>query len=260
MPDTEPVALALAEHLNSLRLEDFSSRAVETASVAITDTVGCALAGATEPCTTLLFGTAINDEPAGKSTLWGSKARASMLDAAMFNGTAAHAIDFDDMAEAMGGHPSVPVLPVAIALGEQLDSTGAEVLEAYVVGFEAECRLGRVVHPHHYERGWHPTATLGTFGACAAGARLLQLDTDKTAIAFGLCASMASGVKANFGTMTKPFHVGMAARNGLMWLATISLAGRRQLSWPVLYRCRAGPGGGFNVSRSSFIEGSRFAR
>ncbi len=215
MSSPEPIALALARHLNALRLENFSSGAVAMASIAITDTVGCALAGATEPCAALLLGTAIEEKPVGKARLWGSAVSGSVLDAALFNGTAAHAIDFDDMAEAMGGHPSVPVLPVAIALGEQLGASGAEVLEAYVVGFEAECRLGRAVHPHHYERGWHPTSTLGAFGACAAAARLLKLTDEQTAIAFGLCASMASGIKANFGTMTKPLHVGMAARNGL---------------------------------------------
>lgn len=222
MANTGSIARALAERLGTLRLENFSSGAVAMASIAITDTVGCALAGATEPSVALLLGTAIAEAPKGPATLWGSKANGSVLDAAMFNGTAAHAIDFDDMAEAMGGHPSVPVLPVTMALGEQLGASGADVLEAYIVGFEAECRLGRAVHPHHYERGWHPTSTLGTFGACAAAARLLKLDVDKTAMAFGLCASMASGVKANFGTMTKPFHVGMAARNGLLAALMVS--------------------------------------
>ena len=152
----------------------------------------------------------------GDALILGSAERIGALDAAMVNGIAAHAVDYDDMARNMGGHPSVPVVPVVLALGEGLGATGAQVLEAFIVGYEAECRLGRVVHPHHYEKGWHPTSTLGVFGAAAAAARLLGLAVERTATALAIAASSASGVKANFGTMVKPLHVGQAARDGLM--------------------------------------------
>ena len=102
-----------------------------------------------------------------------------------------------------------------IALGESLGSSGRDLALAYVVGYETVCRIARGVHFHHYDKGWHPTATIGIFGTVAAASRLLALTVDQTAVALGLAASLASGLKANFGTMTKPLHVGHASRNGL---------------------------------------------
>src|SRR5205814_1903781 len=141
-------------------------------------------------------------------------------DAALVNGTAAHALDFDDVSNSLGGHPSAPILPAIFALGEVLDRPekpvgGRDFITAYVAGFETETRIARGVHFHHYEKGWHPTATLGVFGAAAASCHLLGLDRAKTAQALAIAASLASGIKANFGTMTKPLHVGHTARNGL---------------------------------------------
>ena len=141
--------------------------------------------------------------------------RTSPLDAALVNGVASHALDYDDVSGAMGGHPSAVLIPLMIALGEMLGSSGRDLVLAYVTGFETECRIARGVHFHHYDKGWHPTATLGIFGTVAAAARLLRFSQDQTAMALGLAASLASGLKANFGTMTKPLHVGHSARNGL---------------------------------------------
>jgi 2-methylcitrate dehydratase PrpD len=115
----------------------------------------------------------------------------------------------------LGGHPSAPILPALFALGEMLDCTGRDFITAYIAGFETETRLGRGVHFHHYEKGWHPTATLGVFGATAACCHLMGLDRPKTATALAIAASLAAGIKANFGTMTKPLHVGHTARSGL---------------------------------------------
>ena len=115
----------------------------------------------------------------------------------------------------MGGHPSAMLVPAMIGLGESLGCSGRDLALAYVVGYETECRIARGVHFHHYDKGWHPTATIGIFGTVAAAARLLRLTIDQTATALGLAASFASGLKANFGTMTKPLHVGHASRNGL---------------------------------------------
>ena len=133
----------------------------------------------------------------------------------LINGTASHALDFDDVSNSLGGHPSAPILPALFALGETLDCTGRDFIAAYVAGFETETRIGRGVHFHHYEKGWHPTATLGVFGATAACCHLMGLDRAKTAQALAIAASLASGLKANFGTMTKPLHVGHTARSGL---------------------------------------------
>src|SRR5207249_2202539 len=112
------------------------------------------------------------------------------------------------------------ILPALFALAEMLDCPdhkigGRAFIAAYVVGFETETRIARGVHFHHYEKGWHPTATLGVFGAAAACCHLYALDRAKTAQALAIAASLASGIKANFGTMTKPLHVGHTARNGL---------------------------------------------
>src|SRR5207248_11745467 len=105
--------------------------------------------------------------------------------------------------------------PALFALGEVFDSSGQEFITAYVTGFETETRIARGVHFHHYEKGWHPTATLGVFGAAAACCRLLGLGAAQTALALAIAASLAAGIKANFGTMTKPLHVGHTARDGL---------------------------------------------
>ena len=210
------LATTLAEHLATITLERASVDARRLAAMAIVDTVGITLAGATQEATRIVRRVLARQGGHGRALILGSAVRVGALDAALTNGTAAHAVDYDDMARNMGGHPSVPVVPVVLALGEEIGATGARVLEAFIVGYEAECRLGRVVHPHHYEKGWHPTSTLGVFGAAAAAARLLGLDVERTSVALAIAASSASGVKANFGTMVKPLHAGQAARDGLM--------------------------------------------
>ena len=115
----------------------------------------------------------------------------------------------------IGGHPSIAVLPGALALAESLGARGRDLLLAFGTGLEPQARIGHAVHTHHDEKGWHPTATLGIFGAAAASARLLGLDADGTATALAIACSLSSGVKANFGTMTKPLHAGECTRNGL---------------------------------------------
>jgi 2-methylcitrate dehydratase PrpD len=115
----------------------------------------------------------------------------------------------------MGGHPSAMLVPALIPLGEMLGSSGRDLVLAYIAGFETECRIARGVHHHHYDKGWHPTATLGIFGTVAGAARLLRLSVAQTAIALGMAASFAAGLKANFGTMTKPLHVGHGIRDGV---------------------------------------------
>lgn len=215
MKTDSSIALMLAEALASITEESLTPNVIRFAKLGIIDTLGVTLLGATEPVIEVLQRTLSGNLASGPSLAFGGSQRIGVLDAALINGTASHAADYDDMARNMGGHPSVALVPVVIALGEALGATGLQVLEAYVVGFEAECRLGRVIHPHHYEKGWHPTSTLGVFGAAAAAARLLRLDITTTATALAIAASMASGIKANFGTMTKPLHVGQCVRNGL---------------------------------------------
>ena len=209
------LAQAIAERIHRLRYEDISPAALDWTRSAFIDTVGVTLAGIVEDgprCLMRVPGIATSPGP---SLIFTTATRTSPLDAALVNGTAAHALDYDDVAGALGGHPSVMLIPPMLALAEQTGATGRDLALAYVVGFEAECRIARGVHHHHYDKGWHPTATLGIFGTVAAAARLLDFAPEQTAMALGLAASLASGLKANFGTMTKPLHVGHSVRNGL---------------------------------------------
>jgi 2-methylcitrate dehydratase PrpD len=209
------LAKQIAERIHALRFEDISPEAHDWTASAFVDTVACTLAGIQETGPqTLLRVPGIAATP-GPALIHGTSRRTSVLDAALVNGTASHALDYDDVAGSMGGHPSVMLIPALIPLGEMLGSSGRDLVTAYVAGFETECRIGRGVHHHHYEKGWHPTATLGIFGTVAAAARLLHLSADQTAAALGMAASFAAGLKANFGTMTKPLHVGHGVRDGV---------------------------------------------
>lgn len=207
----------IAERIAAIRYAELPAEAVHWAKMAVLDTVGVTLAGAREECAHIVerLLASPSEHAGGGCLIFGSDRRAGPLDAALINGTAAHALDFDDVSNSLGGHPSAPILPALFALGEILDCTGRDLITAYVAGFETETRLGRGVHHHHYEKGWHPTATLGVFGAAAACCHLYSLAPAKTAQALAIAASLASGIKANFGTMTKPLHVGHTARNGL---------------------------------------------
>ena len=210
------IARELARRILAFRYDDLPEDAVSWAKTAILDTVGVTLAGAAEDCVRILERTPGIGEAPGPCLIFGRDRRAAALDAALINGTASHALDFDDVAPGIGGHPSVPLVPAIIALGEVQGTDGRDALSAYVAGYEAESKIGRAVNPGHYDKGWHPTATLGVFGTVAASARLLGLGLDETATALSLAVSLASGVKANFGTMTKPLHVGHSVRNGIL--------------------------------------------
>src|SRR5262249_59675259 len=122
---------------------------------------------------------------------------------------------FDDTNFALMGHPSVPLLAAALAAAEAETSDGAGLAVAYIIGFEIDAALGLALNPAHYTRGWHATSTIGTLGCAATAARLLALDVTQTRHALGIAASMASGVKENFGSMTKPYHAGHAPPSGV---------------------------------------------
>jgi 2-methylcitrate dehydratase PrpD len=185
-----------------------------TAKQGILDTIGVTLAGANEETTQTVARALRPTLAPGPALIFGSTRRIDVLNAALINGVAAHALDFDDCSNTLGGHPSAPILPALWTIATGV--SGKAFIAAYAAGFECETRIARAVHFHHYEKGWHPTATLGTFGSAAACGHLLKLTVDEIAIALALAASMAAGIKANFGTMTKPFHVGQTTRNGLL--------------------------------------------
>ncbi len=208
-----PLALELAKRINALHYDDLPAAAVHWAKVGILDTVGVTLAGSTDPSARIVA-QSIGASP-GPSLVFGTADRVGALDAALINGTASHALDFDDCNNTLGGHPSVPILPALFALAEAEGATGRDFIAAYVAGFETETKISLGVNFYQYTRGWHPTTTIGVFGAAAACARLLRLDDAQTATALAIAASLASGIKSNFGTMTKPLHVGHCARSGL---------------------------------------------
>jgi 2-methylcitrate dehydratase PrpD len=205
----------IAEKIVAIRYQDLPREAVEWAKAAILDTVGVTLAGSGEECARIVEKTLAVGGSHGDCLIFGGDRRTGPLDAVLINGTAAHALDFDDVSNSLGGHPSAPILPALFALAETKDCDGRAFVAAYIAGFETETRIARGVHFHHYEKGWHPTATLGVFGATAACCHLMRLSATQTAQALAIAASLASGIKANFGTMTKPLHVGHTARNAL---------------------------------------------
>lgn len=207
----------LARFIVEISLGKMPPKAISTAKGAILDCIGVTFTGVVSHEGKIMadFVREVGGNPV--ATVIGMGLRTSAPWAALANGIMAHAEDYDDVGLAIGGHPSVPMLPAVLALGEQCKASGREILESYLVGFEVESRMGRGIMPSgHYQRGWHATATNGTLGAAAAGAKLLKLDVQQARMALAIAASQASGVRQNFGTMTKPFHAGHAARSGVV--------------------------------------------
>lgn len=191
------------------------AEAVARAKGAILDTIGVTLAGCREEAATIVALRAQKSSASGEASVLGWSLRLSAESAALVNGVSAHALDYDDVSYSMRGHPSAPLLPAVLAVGEVAGAGGREMIAAFVAGLEVEAKLGAVLGARHYALGWHATSTLGPLGAVAAGAKLLGLDAPRIGAALGVASSMAGGLRANFGTMTKPLHAGLAARSGV---------------------------------------------
>lgn len=211
-----PVTRWLAERASAIRHDGLPSDALTVARQCILDWYAVTLAGASEPAVTLLADELLSEGAAPVASLVGLQSRTSPLNAALINGTASHALDFDDVNLAILGHPTVALLPGLLALAEQTGATQDEILTAFVAGYDVVCRVGLLTSPSHYDHGFHATSTVGSIGAAAACARLLGLDAETSAVAYGIAVTRASGLKSMFGTMCKPLHAGMAAQNGLM--------------------------------------------
>ncbi|MEQ8504526.1 MAG: MmgE/PrpD family protein [Rhodospirillales bacterium] len=226
MPDTHQNAQAgsktetptqdLADWIADVPSADFTDRPRRWAKHAILDWFGVTMAGATDPLVGILAAEAIDAGEGGNAKLVGRKETVTPNSAAMINGAASHALDYDDVNKRLHGHPTVPVVPAILALAEQKGLSGRDVVDAFIVGYEAECLIGEMMGLAHYDHGWHATATVGTFGAAAGCARMLGLDAEKSAMALGIAATQAAGLKSMFGTMCKPLHAGKSAMNGLM--------------------------------------------
>ena len=210
------VTKRIAEYVVTASLEDFPAEAVEAAKGAIIDCLGCMLAGSVEPLADVLCEYVKSTGGSPKSTVVGRGFKTSAPEAALVNGAMGHALDYDDISRAIKGHPSVVLLPVSLALAEDQNAPGQDLLLAYMLGFEVASSVGiSLSAAYHDDLGWHPTGPLGALGAAAAAARILKLDQQQTAMAVSLAASQAAGLRQNFGTMTKPYHAGASCRTGV---------------------------------------------
>ena len=210
------IARQFAANLLAFSRQTFSSPAREQARTAIIDTLGVTLAGGVQDGSVKLRRVIVPTAATGKSRVFGTDLRLNAADAALLNGTAAHLLDFDDSNSWLHGHISVAVLPALLALADDRELNGDAIVRAYLAGYETAVRMGKAVSPFQYRHGWHPTTTVGIFAGVAACAVLLDLSEQQTATALSICASLASGIKSNFGSETKALVVGQAARSAVM--------------------------------------------
>ncbi|MDV7357554.1 MmgE/PrpD family protein [Rhodococcus oxybenzonivorans] len=208
-------AAPLVHAATHLRFSDLPQAVVTMTTHCVLDTLGVALAGTTEPVTRIVRQTMTAEHADGPARIWGTSQSTAASVAATVNGTAAHALDFDDWAPGSGIHPSAPILPALIAVGEEIGCSGAELITAYVAGYELQERIGMAIGPSHYARGFHTTGTVGTFGAATAVGHLLGANADQLTMALRIAATQAAGLKAMFGSMGKPLHAGRAAAAGV---------------------------------------------
>jgi 2-methylcitrate dehydratase PrpD len=227
MAMTEPVraTAACVDFITRARWQSVSPEVATLAKRCVTDGLGVILAGSTTRGSAILRDQIRRSDGGSEATVFAREVfRTSAGAAGLLNGASGHAMDWDDTqlsttADRIFGlltHPTVPPLAAALAVGERLRTSGEQFLEAFLIGFEVECKISEAIHPNHYKKGFHSSGTVGTFGAAVAAAKLLRLDADATAHTLAIAASMASGIRVNFGTMTKPLHVGRAAQNGIM--------------------------------------------
>jgi 2-methylcitrate dehydratase PrpD len=207
----------LAEWARALRYEELPDDVRTLVRQCLMDYLACTLAGAKEELTEILLAEMLEHGGAPVATVIGHAERLPVLSAALVNGAASHALDFDDVNMAMTGHPSVVLLSALLPLAEERSSAWQDLVAAFVAGYELQCRLGLLLAPGHYNKlGFHATGTLGSFGAAAGCAHLLGLSAEAFATALGIAGTQAAGLKSMFGTMCKPLHAGKAAHNGLL--------------------------------------------
>jgi 2-methylcitrate dehydratase PrpD len=222
--DATNVTSAVVDYIGAARLTGFPVEALDIARRCIIDGLGVMLAGSTQDVSRIL-GDYVAESGWREATAFGPRPRqVGAAEAALLNGTSGHALDWDDTQLATSAnrifglltHPTMPPLAAALAVGERQRASGHDVLEAFLTGFEVECKIAEAISPSHYKKGFHSSGTVGTFGAAVAAAKLLGLGPDALRHALAIAASSAAGIRVNFGTMTKPLHVGRAAHNGVV--------------------------------------------
>lgn len=262
-PQTPGLTRYVGEFILGTRYRDIPAEVIALGKKSILDGLGLALAGTKAPSGPVMkkYLTGIG-RCAGDHSVLGWDLMTSPRHAAFANGVSIHAHDFDDtqlssQPDRVYGllcHPTAPVLPAVVALGENGACSGEQFMLAYHLGVEVECKIAEAINPRHYNDGFHTTGTCGTFGGAAASARLLQLDLDTTLRALGIAGSEASGLRENFGTMTKPFHAGRAAENGLF------AAEMASLGWTASERILEAPAGFFHAAGGGYEPGQLLNR
>jgi 2-methylcitrate dehydratase PrpD len=205
----------ISTFVSGMRAADIPQDALDKARLGMTDFIGVALAGSREELGRLIREYATRMGGVAEATIIAGDQKTSPEMAALVNGTMGHALDYDDMSVSPISHPSVFLAPAILAVGETIGASGLEALAAYVVGYEVAGCVAKPMFQSHYVQGWHSTSTFGSLGAAAAVAWLLKLNARQVRMAIGIAASLACGLRQNFGTMTKPLHAGKAGANGV---------------------------------------------
>jgi 2-methylcitrate dehydratase PrpD len=214
--DAPPITRILAEFVAGHPSRGWSDAVDREAHRTFLNWLGCAVGAAHHEAVEAALAAVRVLQPYAQATVAGRAERVDIASAALLNGISSHTFDFDDTHLKTIIHPAGPVASALLALAEHTGASGRQVIDALVIGIDVACRMGNTIYPDHYDRGWHITGTTGMLGAAAGCARLLGLDADRTAMALGIAASQPVGLREQFGTMTKPFHPGGAARAGLM--------------------------------------------
>ncbi|HEX4567277.1 MAG TPA: MmgE/PrpD family protein [Vicinamibacterales bacterium] len=211
----ENVTRTLAAYVVHARPEDLPVTVRDEARRTLLNWAGCTVGGSRHETVDVAVRTLAPFSGKPQASLLGRPERVDILHASLINGISSHVLDFDDTHLKTVIHPAGPVASAILALAEQRTVSGRDFLHALVIGAEVECRIGNAVYPAHYDRGWHITGTTGVFGSAAACGRLLGLSEQQMRWALGLAATQPVGLREMFGTMTKSFHPGRAAQNGL---------------------------------------------
>jgi 2-methylcitrate dehydratase PrpD len=256
--DSHEVTSYVADFIVKTGLADLPGEVVELAKKSILDGLGLALCGSVaksgEIVRNYLKSESLYSSGSHTATVIGSPMRASARFAAFANAIGIHADDYDDTQLAVAEdrvyglltHPTAPVLPAALAAGEIRSMPGKELLIAYNVGVETECKIAEAINPRHYEDGFHSTGTVGALGAAAAASKICGFDRAMVTTAVGIAASEAAGLRENFGTMTKPFHAGRAAESGIV------AADFARLGWTAADKSLEAPRGFFHAEGGGF--------
>src|SRR5437762_1891290 len=211
-----PITRTLAEFVATHPSRGWDDGIDREAQRTVLNWIGCAIGAAHHPSAEAAIAAVSELAPSPQATILGRRERVDIASAALVNGITSHTFDFDDTHLKTIIHPGGPVASAAFALAEHSGASGRQLLDAVILGADVACRVGNAIYPAHYDRGWHITGSTGMLGAAAACARLLHLDIEQTTMALGIAASQPTGVREQFGSMTKALHSGAAARVGLM--------------------------------------------